>query len=62
MQYVRSQSDAGTGCSVIQRMVQTIVQYCTLLFKQQANGMDTEKYMTELFSQPAGTILLPWKD
>ena len=28
----------------------------------QANGLDTEKYLTELFSQPPGTILMPWKD
>ena len=26
----------------------------------QANGLNTEKYLTELFSQPAGTILLPF--
>lgn len=26
----------------------------------QTNGMDVEKYLTELFLQPAGTILLPW--
>jgi len=26
----------------------------------QANGMDVEKYLTDLFSNPAGTILLPW--
>ena len=23
---------------------------------------DAEKYLTELFSQPAGTILLPWRE
>ena len=28
----------------------------------QANGLDAEKYLTELFSQPAGTILLPWRE
>ena len=27
-----------------------------------ANGLDTEKYLTELFSRPAGTILLPWRE
>ena len=27
----------------------------------QANGLDTEKYLTELFSQPAGTVIMPWK-
>ena len=26
----------------------------------QANGVDTEQYLTELFSHPAGTILLPF--
>lgn len=26
----------------------------------QANGLNTEQYLTELFSQPAGTILLPF--
>lgn len=26
----------------------------------QASGMDVEKYLTKLFSNPAGTILLPW--
>ena len=28
----------------------------------QANGMDVEQYLTELFSQPIGTIILPWKE
>ena len=27
----------------------------------QANGLDTETYLTELFSQPAGTLFMPWK-
>lgn len=26
----------------------------------QANGLDVERYLTELFSKPAGTILLPF--
>lgn len=26
----------------------------------QANGLDAERYLTELFSMPAGTILLPF--
>ena len=26
----------------------------------QANGMDAEQYLTELFSYPAGTIILPF--
>lgn len=28
----------------------------------QANGMDAEQYLTDLFSQSVGTILLPWKE
>ena len=28
----------------------------------QANGLDAEKYLTELFRQPAGTIIMPWKE
>lgn len=28
----------------------------------QANGLDAEKYLTELFGHPAGTIILPWKE
>ena len=27
----------------------------------QANGLDAEQYLTNLFSQPTGTILLPWR-
>ena len=32
----------------------------SIIATAQANGLDVEKYLTELFSQPAGTILLPW--
>ena len=28
----------------------------------QANGLDAEQYLTDLFTQPAGTIILPWKE
>lgn len=28
----------------------------------QANGLDAERYLTELFSKPEGTIILPWED
>ncbi len=28
----------------------------------QANELDAEKYMTELFRQPAGTIIMPWEE
>lgn len=34
----------------------------SIISTAQANGMDVEKYLTELFSQPAGTILLPWNN
>ena len=34
----------------------------SIISTAQANGLDAEKYLTELFSQPAGTILLPWKE
>ena len=26
----------------------------------QANGLNTEQYLTELFSQPAGTVIMPF--
>lgn len=32
----------------------------SILATAQANGLDAEQYLTNLFSQPAGTILLPW--
>ena len=34
----------------------------SMISTAQANGLDAEKYLTELFSQPAGTILLPWEE
>lgn len=34
----------------------------SLISTAQANGIDAEKYLTELFSQPAGTIILSWKE
>jgi hypothetical protein len=39
-------------------------QYLTAKFESiistaQANGIDAEKYLSDLFSNPAGTILLP---
>ncbi len=34
----------------------------SLISTAQANGINAEKYLTELFSQPAGTIILPWKE
>ena len=34
----------------------------SIISTAQANGLDAEKYLTELFSQPAGSILLPWRE
>lgn len=34
----------------------------SILATAQANGIDAEKYLTELFSHPAGTIILPWRE
>lgn len=34
----------------------------SIISTAQANGMDVEKYLTILFSNPAGTILLPWNN
>ena len=34
----------------------------SLISTAQANGLDAEKYLTDLFSKSAGTILLPWED
>lgn len=34
----------------------------SIISTAQANGLDAEKYLTDLFSQPPGTILLPWKE
>ncbi len=31
----------------------------SILATAQGNGLDTEQYLTDLFSQPAGTIILP---
>ena len=28
----------------------------------QANGLDTEAYLTELFLKPSGTLLMPWRN
>ena len=33
----------------------------SLISTAQANKMDAEDYLTELFKRPAGTILLPWR-
>ena len=36
--------------------------FYSIILTAQANGMDVEKYLTDLFSNSAGTILLPWND
>ena len=46
-------TERGAKCSAI---------LYSIISTAQANGLDAEKYLTELFSQPAGTILLPWKE
>ena len=46
-------TERGAKCSAI---------LYSIISTAQANGLDAEKYLTELFSQPPGTILLPWKD
>ena len=33
----------------------------SMIATAQANGLDAEQYLTNLFSQPAGTISLPWR-
>ena len=34
----------------------------SIISTAQANGLDVEKYLTDLFSNSSGTILLPWND
>ena len=46
-------TERGAKCSAI---------LYSMISTAQANGLDAEKYLTELFSQPAGTILLPWEE
>lgn len=48
-----SNTERGAKCSAI---------LYSIISTAQANGLETEKYLTELFSQPPGTILLPWKE
>ena len=42
----------GAACSAI---------LYSIVATAQANGLNTEQYLTELFSQPAGTIIMPFK-
>ena len=39
----------------------SVVLY-SIILTAQANGLDAKKNLTELFSQPEGTILLPWRE
>lgn len=59
----RLQSVVRTGCSTILSAVQNAVRFlCPVISTAQANGLDAEKYMSELFSQPPGSMALPWKN
>ena len=46
-------TERGAKCSAI---------LYSIISTAQANGLNAEKYLSELFSQPSGTILLSWKD
>lgn len=46
-------TERGAKCSAI---------LYSIISTAQANGLDAEKYLTELFSKPTATILLPWKN
>ena len=48
-----SNTERGAKCSAI---------LYSIIATAQANGLDVEKYLTELFSNPPGTILLPWTE
>lgn len=48
-----SNTERGAKCSAI---------LYSIIATAQANGLDIEKYLTELFSNPPGTILLPWTE
>ena len=46
-------TERGAKCSAI---------LYSIISTAQANGLNAEKYLTELFSQPPGTMLLPWSE
>jgi len=46
-------TERGAKCSAI---------LYSIISTAQANGLDAEKYLTKLFSNPPGTILLPWNN
>ena len=48
-----SNTERGAKCSAI---------LYSIIATAQANGLDIEKYLTKLFSNPPGTILLPWTE
>ncbi|MBR4628606.1 MAG: hypothetical protein IKO47_13105 [Ruminococcus sp.] len=53
------QSETTTAITAVKQDVR-MREWAEQLEAQQANGVDTEQYLTELFSQPAGTISLPF--
>ena len=52
MNWLFSNTANGAACSAI---------LYSIVATAQANGLNTEQYLTELFSQPAGTIIMPFK-
>lgn len=50
--WLLNNTERGAKCSAI---------LYSIISTAQANELDAEKYLTELFLQPTGTILLPWK-
>ncbi|MCR4863016.1 MAG: hypothetical protein K5884_10470 [Ruminococcus sp.] len=36
--------------------------WCSIIPTAQAIDIDDEKYQTDLFSGPAGTLILPWNN
>ena len=48
-----SNTSRGADCSAALYSIVSTVQ---------ANGLDAEKYLTELFRQTAGTITMPWEE
>ncbi len=52
------QSETTTAITAVKQDVR-LREWAEQLEAQQANGIDTEQYLTELFSQPVETIILP---
>ena len=51
--WMHSNTENGANCSAI---------LYSIISTAQDNGLDAEKYLTELFSKPAGTLFMPWKN